>query len=113
MIPGMNGIDPRRMNALMKQMGIENNEIDASKVIIELKDGSVIEVIDPSVTEIVMQGNRSFQVAGNVTTKEVLSIPQEDIDMVSESANVSKEKAKDALEETKGDIAEAISKLSE
>ncbi|NCP72528.1 nascent polypeptide-associated complex protein [archaeon] len=113
MIPGMNGMDPRKMNALMKQMGIENNDIDAAKVIIELKDGSVIEVIDPSVTEIVMQGNRSFQVAGTVTTKEVLTIPQEDIDMVSESANVSKEKAKETLEETKGDIAEAISKLSE
>jgi nascent polypeptide-associated complex subunit alpha len=113
MIPGMNGIDPRRMNAMMKQMGIENNEIDAEKVTIELKNGSIIEITEPSVTEIVMQGNRSFQVAGNVDYKEVLKIPQEDIEMVSQSSNVSLEKAKVALEETKGDIAEAITKLSE
>jgi len=113
MIPGMNGIDPRKMNAMMKQMGIENNEVDAKKVTIELNDGSVIEITEPSVTEIVMQGNRSFQVAGNIDKKEILMIPQEDVEMVSQSSNVSLEKAKAALEETKGDIAQAITKLTE
>lgn len=29
------GIDPRRMQSMMKQMGIENKDIPAKKVIIE------------------------------------------------------------------------------
>ena len=113
MMPGMGGLDPRKMQALMKQMGIENNELDAEKVIIQLKDGSQIVVSNPAVTEIVMQGNKSFQVAGDVSITKVLEISQEDIDMVSQTGNVSKEKAKELLEETNGDIAEAISLIKE
>lgn len=113
MMPGMGGLDPRKMQALMKQMGIENNELDAEKVIIQLKDGSKIVVSNPAVTEIVMQGNKSFQVAGDISVIKVLEISQEDIDMVSQTGNVSKEKAKALLEETNGDIAEAISLIKE
>lgn len=109
----MPGMDPRRMQTLMKQMGIENNEIDAEIVIIKLKTGKEIVVENPAVTEIVMQGNRSFQVAGEVSFKEELKILPEDIDMVSENASVSKEKAKELLEKTKGDIAQAITLAKE
>ncbi|MBR9707128.1 MAG: nascent polypeptide-associated complex protein, partial [Candidatus Diapherotrites archaeon] len=38
-------------------------------------------------------------------------IPKEDISMVAEQANVSAEKAKEALEAVNGDIAEAILNL--
>lgn len=109
----MPGIDPRKMQTLMKQMGIENNEVDAEIVIIKLKDGKEIIVDNPTVTEIVMQGNRSYQVAGDVSFKEEVKILEEDIDMVAENANISKEKAKELLEETKGDIAKAISLAEE
>ena len=40
-----------------------------------------------------------------------LEIPEEDIEMVSSSANVSEEEARNELRKTKGDIAEAISNL--
>ncbi len=105
----MPGIDPRRMQALMKQMGIENNELSSKRVIIELKDGKTIFVENPSVTEIVMQGNKSFQITGEVSYRQDIQILEEDIQLVVESANISKEKAKELLEKTKGDIAEAIS----
>ena len=36
MLPNMN---PKKMQALMKQMGIDQQEIDAKKVIIEKDDG--------------------------------------------------------------------------
>jgi nascent polypeptide-associated complex subunit alpha len=113
MMPGMNGLDPRKMQALMKQMGIQNNELDAEKVIIELRDGSQIIVTNPAVTEIIMQGNRSYQIAGDISLKKGLIILEEDIEMVSESAEISKEKAKELLEKTNGDIAEAISLAKE
>jgi len=107
MIPGMNGLDPRRINAMMKQMGIENKEIEAKRVIIETDKGKII-INNPSVTEINMQGNKSFQIAGEVSEEKGNEIPEEDIIMVSESANTSRDKAKKLLLETKGDIAEAI-----
>jgi len=107
MIPGMNGLDPRRINAMMKQMGIENKEIDAKRVIIETDKGKII-INNPSVTEINMQGNKSFQIAGEISEEKGNEIPDEDIIMVSESAKISKDKAKKLLLETKGDIAEAI-----
>ncbi len=107
MIPGMN-VDPRKMQALMKQMGIQNNELNSSKVTIDLIDGNTIVIENPSVTEIVMQGNKSYQIAGDVKIIEN-KILEEDIDLVSTSANISKEKAKELLEETNGDIAKAIS----
>ncbi len=113
MFPGMNGIDPRKMQALMKQMGVQNNELDAEKVTIELKNGKMIIVKSPSVTEIIMQGNKSFQVAGDVSYTEELKLLEEDIVMVSESAKISLEQAKGFLEKTKGNIAEAISLAQE
>ena len=107
MIPGMNGLDPRRINAMMKQMGIENKEIEAKKVIIETDKGKII-INNPSVTEINMQGNKSFQIAGDVSEEKGDYIPEEDIILVSENANMSRDKAKKLLLETKGNIAEAI-----
>jgi nascent polypeptide-associated complex subunit alpha len=106
--PGMGGMDPRRMKMLMKQMGIKNEEIDAKRVIFEL-DGKRLVIENPSVSAIEMQGQKTYTVAGNA--KEESSIPEEDIKMVSEQASVSAEEAKKSLEETNGDIAEAIAKL--
>jgi nascent polypeptide-associated complex subunit alpha len=54
-----------------------------------------------------MQGQKSYQIVGEVK-KEVV-IPQEDIQMVVEGANIDKDRAKELLEKTNGDIAEAIS----
>ncbi|MDD3178333.1 MAG: nascent polypeptide-associated complex protein [Candidatus ainarchaeum sp.] len=108
MFPNMGGLDPRRMQSMMKQMGIENKEISAKRVIIETNDSKII-ILEPQVTKITMQGQSSFQISGDIQESKELIIPQEDIDMVSTQANISKEKAKKLLEETKGDIAKAIS----
>lgn len=108
MIPGMGGMDPRSMARMMKQMGINNEEVPARRVIIEQEGGQII-IDNPSVTKITMQGQTSFQIAGNVSEKSVLSA--EDVKMVAESAGVDDAKARAALEASGGDIAEAIMKL--
>jgi nascent polypeptide-associated complex subunit alpha len=113
MIPGMGGLDPRRINSMMKQMGIENKELPVKKVIFELEDNSKIIINNPSVTEISMQGQKTYQVAGDISEEKDLTIPEDDIILVSTTAKVSEEKAKLTLEKTKGDIAEAISQLEE
>jgi len=107
MMPGMGGLDPKKINAMMKQMGIDNQEISAKKVIIETDTGKII-INNPTVTQITMQGQKSYQIAGDVTESEELTIPEEDIVMVAESASISSDKAKKLLEQTKGDIAQAI-----
>ena len=103
MLPGM---DPKQMGKMMKQMGIKTDDLDASKVTIELKDGGRLVVFEPTVVQIEMQGQKSFQVSGKV--QEEQDAGEDDIKMVMESAGVSREEAQNALRETGGDIAEAI-----
>ena len=112
MFPNMGGLYPRRMQSMMKQMGIENKEIDATRVIIETKDSKII-IEEPQVTKITMQGQSSFQIAGEIKEEKELVIPQEDIEMVASQANISDEKAKELLEKSEGDIAKAITLLDE
>jgi nascent polypeptide-associated complex subunit alpha len=103
------GIDPRRMQAMMKQMGIENKEITAKRVIIET-DSKKIIIENPTVTEVSMQGQKTFQIMGEI--KEEGEIPKEDIDMVASTTGKTEKEAKEALEKTSGDIAKAIELLS-
>jgi nascent polypeptide-associated complex subunit alpha len=108
MIPG--GMDPKKMQAMMRQMGIQSEEIDAKSVVIETGSGKMI-VDNPQVMQITMQGQKSFQISGDVRLEEGTS--EEDLKMVMEQAGCSEEEAKAALEKSSGDIAEAIVSLSE
>lgn len=104
------GINPKKMNAMMKQLGIAQEEIDASKVIIEKTDGKKIIISNPSVSKIKMQGQETWQIAGDA--EELEEISQEDIQTIIEKTGCSKEKAEETLKKT-GDLAEAILELSE
>lgn len=103
------GINPKQMQAVMKQMGMSQIEIPSSKVIIEKEDGTKIVINNPSVMKIKMQGQESFQVTGDVSEESGFS--DDDIKVVMEKTDCSEEEAKNALEET-GDLAEAILSLS-
>ena len=106
MLPG--GLDPRKMQKIMKQMGISSKEIPAKRVIIEMEDGRYI-INNPQVTEVNMQGSKSYQIAGEATFEE--DINEEDIKIITEQTGCTIEEAKSALEKTNGDIAEAILSL--
>ena len=103
MMPGM---DPKNMMKMMRQMGIKSDELDATKVTIELKEGGRIVVFEPQVIDVFMQGQRSFQISGKITEEQ--DAGEDDIKMVMEAAGCSREEAQNALRETAGDIAEAI-----
>lgn len=105
MMPNM---DPKQMEKLMRQMGIKSKNLEAKRVVIELEEGNLI-VEQPQVTEINMQGQTSFQVAGTVTKEE--KIKEDDVNLIIEKTSCTKEQAIAALQESKGDIAEAILKL--
>lgn len=106
------GINPKQMQAMMKQMGIKNEEIEALRVIIECDDKNI--VIEPaSVQKIIMQGQQTFQVAGEMREEsKAEGIKDEDARLVAEKTGKSEKEARFALEKTKGDIAEAIMQLS-
>ena len=53
------GMDPKKMQAMMRQMGIKQDEIEATRVIIEKADGNIV-IENPNVVKITMQGNESL-----------------------------------------------------
>lgn len=109
MLPNLN---PKKMQALMKQMGMSQEEIPAEKVIIEKTDNSKIIIENPSVTKIKVQGQETFQISGDERQESAtVEISEEDIKTVMEKTSSSKEDAKKALEKT-NDLAEAILELS-
>lgn len=91
-------------------MGIKQEEIRAKEVIIKGEDTDLI-IRDPQVMKINMMGQEILQVSGSI--EELNSIKEEDIATVAEQAKVSKEKARKALEKSKGDLAEAILSLKD
>ena len=108
MIPGIN---PKQMQAVMKQMGMSQTDIPSSRVIIEKEDGGKLVINNPSVAKIKMQGQESFQISGDVSEESGEKFSENDIKVVMEKTNCSEKEAKKALEET-GDLADAIMKLS-
>ncbi|MEK6981414.1 MAG: nascent polypeptide-associated complex protein [Candidatus Micrarchaeota archaeon] len=98
-------MDPRQMGKMMKQMGINTNTIAARRVIIETDDKNII-ISNPEVTEIAMQGQKSYQIAGTISYEE--TIKEEDVTLVIEQTSCTKEQAIEALKKSNGDIAEAI-----
>ena len=105
-------MDPKKMEAMMRQMGINQKNIDAERVIIEQSSGSKIIIDNPSVVEINMKGSKSFQISGDISESDVQeSFTEEDIKTVMEKTGASEEEVRKALEKT-GDLAEAIMELS-
>lgn len=104
------GIDPKKMQAMMRQMGIKQEDIEASRVIIESTDRKIV-IDNPSVQKITMQGQDSWQIAGEAR-EESAGVSGEDVKMVMEKTGASEEKARRALEASNGDMAEAILALS-
>jgi nascent polypeptide-associated complex subunit alpha len=104
-------MNPKQMKKMMKQMGIEMEEVDAEEVIIRT---SMEELIfrNPTVTKIIARGMETFQVIGEYeVVKKAPEISEEDVKLIMEQANVSEEEARRALEEAGGDLAEALMKL--
>ena len=110
MFPGMN---PKKMQGMMKQMGISQEEVPSSKVTIEKTDGSKIVIDNPSVQKIKMQGQETFQVSGEVREESPeVGVSDEDVQTVVEKTGCSEDEARQSLEKT-GDLTDSIMELSE
>ena len=105
--------NPKKLKQMMKQMGISVEEIsDVEEVVIKTADSDLI-FKDATVTIMEAQGSKTYQIIGTPEERPKVSISPEDIEIVMEKAGCSEEVATSMLMETKGDLAEAISKLCE
>ncbi|ABR55198.1 alpha-NAC related protein [Methanococcus vannielii SB] len=123
MFPGgkMNPRMMKQMQKMMKDFGMDSEDLKAVKVTIELEDK--IMVFDkPKVQVMDMMGTKTYTISGRSKntsktaekiedTEVKVEVTEEDIEMVATQCNVSKEEAKTALEDVNGDLAEAILKL--
>ena len=103
-------MNPRQMKQLMKQMGVKMESLAAEEVVIISKDKRII-LKNPEVSLITAQGKKSYQISGDEIVEEREEgedIRDEDVDLISQQAGVSREIAKAALTDAMGDIAEAI-----
>lgn len=114
----LGNIDPKKIQAMMKQMGINQEELEADRVIIERSnnEGRII-IENPHILKVKMQGQENFQISGDV--KEETSIEEEeedklkeDLKTIIEQTGADEEIAAIELEKNNGDMAETIISLN-
>ncbi|HIJ17418.1 MAG TPA: nascent polypeptide-associated complex protein [Thermoplasmata archaeon] len=118
MMPG-GRMNPRQMKAMMKRMGISQEEVeDVEEVIIRTRTKEIV-FKGAAVTAMTVQGQKTYQVVGEPKERERKrdekeqegGIPDEDVKLVMSQAGCSAAQARKALEECEGAPAEAILKL--
>ena len=130
---GFRGMSPKQMARMMKKMGIEQKEIEGIREVVIRFDDKEWVISNAQVTMIKQAGSESFQISGTKSERELtgsapaktetavseakvevekkIEIPMEDAALVASQTGVDIEVAKQALEETGGDLAAAILKL--
>ena len=112
----MNKKQMKQMERQMKKMGMKMEELDGAREVIIRFDEKELIIENPSVSLMNVMGQETYQIEGKAREVELeyeIEIPDEDVEMVANSAGVSEDKAREALEECKGDLAEAIMKLNQ
>lgn len=108
-------LNPKDIQKAMQRFGIQQQEIPAIRVIIEQEDKNLV-INDPKVAKVNMMGDEVFQISGEIIEQEKDTEPEikeEDIQTVIDQTNADREAALNAIKDAKGDLAEAILKLSE
>ena len=111
MIPGMN---QRQMKQAMKRMGMQQQEIEATEVIIRTSEKEYY-FPQPQVAKINMMGQDTWQITGDFEERSLnqeIEISDEDVDTVAEQTGVDKDTARAKIKECEGDLSQAIMQLS-
>lgn len=104
MFPGLN---PRDVEKVMKKMGIKQESIDANEVIIKCADKDLV-IKQPQVSKVNMMGQDTLQIIGKIEEVKPQTFSEDDVKVLMEQAKVTADKARDALEKTNGDLAQAL-----
>ncbi len=124
-------MNDRKMQQMMKQMGIDMTDLDAEEVVIRTPDEELV-FTDAEVQRMDAQGQQTYTIVGEPESRErgegdsgsddepaieesedggAAEIPDEDVELVATRAGASEDSAREALEETNGDLAAAIERL--
>ncbi len=112
-------MNPRKMQQMMEQMGIDMTELDAEEVVIRTPDEELV-FTDADVTRMDAQGTETYQIAGEPETRgrddagddaDADDVPDEDVELVVARTGASEEAAHEALAAEDGDLAAAVSRL--
>jgi len=97
-------------------MGLNMTPLEVDEVILKTKEKEII-IQDPEVAVLEVQGQKIFQITGGEISERErerkISIPEEDVQLVAQQTGVSLERARAALEQTDGNLAQAILLLSQ
>jgi len=125
MFPGGGGMNDRKMQQMMKQMGIDMQDLDAEEVIIKTPDEELV-FTDADVQRMDAQGQQTYTIVGEPESHALgegdadddgtdedaeAAIPEEDVELVATRAGVGEDEAREALEATNGDLAAAIERV--
>ena len=103
------------MRRMLDKMGLDMTTLNNVEEVIIKTDKTEMYLVKPQVIEMKGKDSTIFQVvASDIEEKEreVPSFKEEDIILVMQQASVSREKAMQALTESKGDMAQAILSLT-
>ncbi|MEF8851601.1 MAG: nascent polypeptide-associated complex protein [Haloarculaceae archaeon] len=136
MFPGGGGMNDRKMQQMMKQMGIDMTDLDAEEVVIRTPDEELV-FTDADVQRMDAQGQQTYTIVGEPESRArgeggssaaetddasepvieagegdgETEIPEADVELVAEQAGVAKSEAREALEDAGGEPAAAIANL--
>ena len=140
MFGGGGGLDPRKMQQMMEQMGIDVTEIDAEEILIRTPEEELV-FEEADVQRMDAQGQATYQIVGEPETRPrgaanasekgetsgadagagdeaggeaaggTAEIPDTDVEIVAGRTGASEEEAREALAETDGDLAAAVERL--
>ena len=105
----------REMRRMLDKMGLEMKDIGSIEEVIIKTETKELYLIKPQVIEMIGKDSTIFQVVATNIEEKQRDTPvfkEEDIILVMQQANVSKERAIQALSESKGDMAQAILNLT-
>ena len=140
MFGGGGGLDPRKMQQMMEQMGIDVTEIDAEEIVIRTSEEELV-FEEADVQRMDAQGKATYQIVGEPETRPrgagstdeesepidvdagagdgaggeagdgTAEIPDTDVEIVAGRTGAGEEEAREALAETDGDLAAAVERL--
>lgn len=108
-------MNPKKMEKMLKKMGVKQQELDATEVIIKCPDKEIV-ISNPSVSKVNMMGQETYQITGNEEERSLSSEPEiseDDVKTVMEQTGKSEEECRDAIKKSSGDLAEAIMSLKQ
>ncbi|MFL6316012.1 MAG: nascent polypeptide-associated complex protein [Nitrososphaeraceae archaeon] len=105
----------REMRRMLDKMGLEMKDLGSIEEVVIKTETKELYLIKPQVIEMKGKDSTIFQVVATNIEEKQRDIPvfkEEDVILVMQQATVSKEKAIQALIDSKGDMAQAILNLT-